>query len=261
MPISIDRLSLWEIAHRWHDVDPSHSKTVADIPLDVKDTLRNLAAEIYYERLYSTLLLERETTHLEAVFRRRWPYFWKKTHYKKSVSDFEQEFKATINNTIVPEFLQSIMIPHWELKYWCKEYDIPFPDFWVRSLLMGGTKAPFPGAIEFTHENDDSSLEFETDATISAEEKPKSDIHSRAAYKRHEPVNQLKRKCVLFSLTQKGSNKQIANRFYASLSDEEKKLVSAPNSERLFSNAISAFKKGAHEDWLKDIPPLNYLQT
>lgn len=39
MAISIDRLSLWEIAHRWHDADPSHSKTIADIPLDVKDTL------------------------------------------------------------------------------------------------------------------------------------------------------------------------------------------------------------------------------
>jgi len=65
MPISIDRLSLWEIAHRWHNADPSHSKTIADIPLEVKDTLRNLAAEVYYEQLYSTLPLEREAENLK----------------------------------------------------------------------------------------------------------------------------------------------------------------------------------------------------
>ena len=56
----MDRLTLWEVAHRWHNFDPTHSQTIEDIPLQVKDTLRNLASEIFDERLYSNLLLKRE---------------------------------------------------------------------------------------------------------------------------------------------------------------------------------------------------------
>ncbi|MDO9270793.1 MAG: hypothetical protein Q7T96_16945 [Methylobacter sp.] len=40
MTINIDRLSFWEIAHRWQNADSSHSKTIADIPLDVKKSGR-----------------------------------------------------------------------------------------------------------------------------------------------------------------------------------------------------------------------------
>jgi hypothetical protein len=252
MTISIDRLSIWEIAHRWHNADPSHSKTIEDIPLEVKDTLRNLAAEVYYELLYSTLPLEREAKNLKPVFKRNWPLFWKKTWYFVPVSHYEKEFCEVMNNRIDPIFLQTIMIPHWELEYWCKEYQIPFPDFWVRSIVMGGNKAPFPGAIEFIPEEEETESELED--AIALGEKAKSENHSRAAHERHKPVNQLKKECVIFSINQKGSNRKIAELFYASLSDDRKRILSADNAIRTLSQAISDYKNDVDHDWLKDIP-------
>jgi hypothetical protein len=257
MTISFDRLSLWEIAHRWHNADPFHSKTIADIPLDVKDTLRNLAAEVYYERLYSSLLLKYEANTHKPVFKRNWPFFWKKTWLHLPVSHYEKEFKAAINNKFDPSFLQSVMISFWELEYWCNEFQIPFPDFWIRSIDRNGTKAPFPGAIVFIQEEDESDSE---DHKFSGE-KFKSEKHSQAAHKSHDKKNQLKRRCVQFSLTEKGSNNQIALRFYDSLSEQEKTLSSAQNAASFYSKAISDYKKGINHYWLEGIPPYQKMQT
>jgi len=60
MALNSDRLTLWELAHRWNGADPHLFDDLASIPLEVKDTLRVLAAETYFERLYSDLLLGRE---------------------------------------------------------------------------------------------------------------------------------------------------------------------------------------------------------
>lgn len=243
MAISIDRLSIWEIAHRWHNVDPSHSKTVADIPLEVKDTLRNLAAEVYYEHLYSDLSLEREAKLMKPVFKRNWPLFWKKTWYGVPASHYAQEFHDVMNNRIDPDFLQSITVPHWELEYWCKEYQIPFPDFWVRSLVMGGTKAPFPGAVEFMHDDENEELESRPNNNIASDDTLKSEDHQRAAYQRHEPVNQLKRECVEYAIKhQNYSNRENARRFYKSL-PVERRILSPDNATRTLSQAISDYKK------------------
>jgi len=254
MSISIDRLSLWEIAHRWHNSDPSHSITIADIPLEVKDTLRNLAAEVYYERLYSTLLVEHEAKHHKPVFKRNWPYFLKKTWLVAPVSYCHKELKAVMNNEIDPVFLQSILIPFCELEYWCKEFQVPFPAFWLRSISHGGSIAAFPGAIEFSEAESDEPDEPESENNATPKKKTKSENHQFAAQQRHAPVNQLKRECVIYSLTQKGSNIQIAKRFYESLPDDRKKILSAGNAIRTLTQAISAYKKGADFDWLKNMP-------
>jgi hypothetical protein len=53
-----------------------------------------------------------------------------------------------MKNRIDPVFLQSIIIPNWKLEYWCKEFQIPFPEFWIKPIVLGGTQAPFPNAVE-----------------------------------------------------------------------------------------------------------------
>lgn len=250
MAISIARLSIWEIAHRWHNADTSHSKTIADIPLEVKDTLRNLTAEVYYENLYSTLPLEREAENgiNKPFFTRNYPYFWKKTWYFVPVSHYTTEFKAVMKNEIDPVFLQSVMIPHWELEYWCKEYQVPFPEFWVRSVAFGGNKAPFPNATEFVQDE-----ESDTNHNEAKDEKTKSENHRHAANVRHEPVNQLKRECVKFSLGKEGSNAEIVKKFLNSLPNERKKILSENNAVRTLSEALSEFKNGADKYWLQGI--------
>ena len=112
MPLNLDRLSLWEIGHRWHDVDPQKSRHPDDIPLAVKDTLRWLAGEIYAERLYSDLYLEREEHATESTL-------FRKKKIKMAISDYHKEFTDCINNgEIDPAFLKAVRVPIWEMEYW-----------------------------------------------------------------------------------------------------------------------------------------------
>lgn len=262
MTISIDRLSLWEIAHRWHNADPSYSISIADIPLEVKDTLRNLASEVYYERLYSTLLLERESKNEEPEFTRQWPYFWKKTWFKNSVGHYSKEFKETMNNRIDPVFLQSVMVPFWELEFWCKEFKVPFPSFWLRSITHRGSIASFPGAIAFKQEESD---EPEPENDISSEHKTesnkntKSEKNRKAALAKHEATYKLKRRCIDFFIAHysdgKFSNDEVARRFYCTLSDDEQKILIPSNGPKTLSTAISEYKRGLEREWLSGIPP------
>ncbi len=246
MTLYIDELSIWEIAHRWHNADPSHSETVKDIPLEVKDTLRNLATEVYHEELYSTLLLEREAERgiLKPYFKRNFPFFWKKTWYFVPVSHYTKEFEAVINNDIDPTFLKSIMIPHWELEYWCRENQIPFPDFWRRSITMEGNEAPSPYFAEFSIDEDNTTIDGE---------KTKSESHQRAAYSRHEPANALKREFIQFAEGRDGSLNKLAGQFYKSLPEEKKKKLIPSNAERTLSQALSKYRRGIKEQWMEGL--------
>ncbi len=245
MTISSDRLSVWEIAHRWHDVDPHCYESLADIPLEVKDTLRNLAAEIYYERLYSDLWLDRETNNHKDELKA-----FRKKGIKKAISDYQTEFNNCIElNDFSPSTFKAIMIPIWELEYWCKEYNIPFPGFWAKSLWQGGERLPFPGSQPV-------STEGKEDCSNSVSEQ-----HRMAALARHEPMYDLKRKCVIFHLAHPElTNAEAARRFYKSLPDEEKKLAPT-NYERTLSEALSEYKNKKDKLWLEGFNPSPPAQT
>lgn len=69
-------------------------------------------------------------------------------------------------------------------------------------------------------------------------------LQQKASRARHEPINQLKRECVLYWIAnQKYSNKEAARRFYQSLSDDKRRLFSESNYEKTLSMAISEFKR------------------
>lgn len=248
MGVIADKLSLWEIAHRWHDVDPDHELAPSAMPLAVKDSVRRLAAEIHAEQLYSTLLLERE--------KRTWEHLGgsHKSLHKPAVSDFQAEFQACIENNVLDRgFLKSIMIPIWELEYWCDEYGVPFPAFWERSATPGlssGAKPESNGGIDADGVNGSAQ---NRDA-IGLE--PVSEQHQQAAHARHEPVYALKREFVQFCLQHPGnSDRQLAERFYRDLSPEKQKSLAPSNAVVTLTRAMSAYRTGKDQRWLRGFKP------
>jgi hypothetical protein len=195
MALNLDKLSLWELAHRWHGYDPHKSDDAREIPLEVKDTLRNLAKEIADESLYSTLLLSREMESQHPMERGmglllRSPW-WRKPR-RTAVEDYAQEWEQCIRHNIIDRaFLEAVEIPYWELEYWCRENHVPMPGFWVRSRSIGGKQFPLPGAQPFDAEKEAGEAPGGDLEGIPANDSLSS--QQKAALARHEPVNQLKR--------------------------------------------------------------------
>lgn len=82
-----------------------------------------------------------------------------------------------------------------------------------------------------------------------------SSLQQKASRARHEPVNQLKRDCVLFWHKNKSlSNNETARRFYHSLTPDRKKLLSPTNAEKTLATAISEFKRKDELQLLGKLP-------
>jgi hypothetical protein len=147
MALNLDKLSLWELAHRWHGYDPHGLGDPRKVPLEVKDTLRILAKEIADESLYSTWRLDREAELIPI--KSAW---WRKPP-RLAVADYREEWDQCIRHNVIDRaFLESVEIPIWELEYWCKENQVPMPEFWVRSRGMRGNQFPLPGTAPFEDE-------------------------------------------------------------------------------------------------------------
>lgn len=266
MALNLDTLTLWEIAFRWHNLDPYQYPNNENIPLHVKDTIRLLAAEVYYERLYSKLLIERESK--DAYYRRKWIFF--KEKYKSSVQDFADEFLACVRDNILDQtFLKSIYIPFWELEYWCNEYHVPFPAFWVKPFILGGNEIPIGDELVKVCAEEgklEQNGDFQTPAAETTGIEKTSEALSQqqeAAYARHKPMHDLKRDCILFWLAhQKFSNNEAARRFYESLPVTSNKVLSESNAARTLAQAISDYKnrgklqeQGKLPHWLSGFNP------
>lgn len=247
MALNLDKLSLWEISFRWHDFDPHQYSDIKDIPLEVKDTLRTLAAEVFYERLYSGLRLQYENT----VGSYRKTGWFTKEKMRLAISDWDKEFHDCMKRNIIdPKFLQSIIIPHWELDYWCKEFDIPFPSFWHEALWLGGEIIPIGNHLYSSRGNNKAGAN-KTKETNDESSDPEPDSRSdsdtsqqrEAAYCRHKPVEELKKECIFYWLEHRSySNLNAATKFYEKLSPEKKGLLSKDNAIRTLTQAVSEYK-------------------
>lgn len=252
MAIQSDRLSLWEIGFRWHDLDPHAYPSVDAIPLEVKDTLRTLAAEVYNERLYSTLRLEREAG-ADYYMRRKQPWFSFKKPPKWALSDYHDEFQDCLErNVIDPAFLKQIVIPIWELEIWCRETETPKPSFWRTPDWLSDANRP-------KEESQTVKVEPETAEKASPIPKNPASQQQQAAHAKYSAGNQLKRDCAVFSLTKPGkSAPQIAGLFHSSLPDTKKRILTKATLEgaiREFRNRGKLNVKGKLPTWLVDFDP------
>ena len=251
MPLYLNRLSPWEIGHRWHDIDPHQSRHPDDIPLVVKDTLRWLAGEIYAERLYSDLYLEREERAAESTL-------FRKKKIKMAISDYNKEFTNCITNgEIDPAFLKAVRVPIWEMEYWCEEYQIDFPAFWVRRPADEGGPSDSHHPDKLSSKATPVEPEISAPVAASPTDEPKHLQQRQAAHQRHEPLYQLKRDAVrLYLQTEKRfSIAETARRFLKIHKGEWEDTLKPSNAEKTIAKAISSYMNGKQEPWLEGFEP------
>ncbi|MBX3617444.1 hypothetical protein [Nitrosomonas sp.] len=118
MLVHVNTLSLWEIAHYWHDCDPRLSST-HQIPLEVRDTL--------------LVLIKTPSKKFSVYVEKRNAYLFKIFRYIQEVctESFLQNLQKSIDNKLFDKRLfNSMLITRNTLACWCIENNEPLPKFW-----------------------------------------------------------------------------------------------------------------------------------
>lgn len=111
-------LSLWEVAHYWHDYDPRISQT-HHLPLKVRDTLLVFSQEFGNSL---SLRVEQKKAYMLEIYQAA-PKFTAR-HYRHS-------FKNAIDKKIFGKrFFSKMYITRSQLARWCISKNEPLPKFW-----------------------------------------------------------------------------------------------------------------------------------
>jgi len=163
-----DVLSIWEIAHRWHDHDPNITDP-EKLPLEVQDTLRFLTRRMAYHDLHSCSIRGVENWTEEAIMSEHEyikrdededPYDPDEYSYedyyqnvsrrvdthRKIVEDFDRCYEGRIYNKKILD--NTFTLKH-RLPKLCDWYEMELPKFW------------FPDGID--HDNPEADKEEEKD--------------------------------------------------------------------------------------------------
>ena len=82
-------LSIWEVAHRWHNVDPNHTDP-QNLPFEVQDALRFLAKAVLSGKMP---LLDEVFTANQTEYR-----YVKREHFVFETEQTPPEFEACAND-------------------------------------------------------------------------------------------------------------------------------------------------------------------
>lgn len=146
-----DALSIWEIAHRWHEHDPNISDPKA-LPLEVQDTLRLLTRKMAYHELSSCsskgvrytidadiedreeIMSHRKNVknlsqgEKDGIYEDYLTYMDNKmTRHNKVIDGFDLCFEQRIYDK---DKLDHSYTLQYDLANLCASYDIKLPDFW-----------------------------------------------------------------------------------------------------------------------------------
>jgi hypothetical protein len=217
IPLSL--LSVWEIAHRWHDVDPDEQQS-ENLPRAVRERARQLLHALTYG-------LHAYDVHGDPLADEEiWFTGVRKSKFGKALE------RHLHQGNYDREFLRSVFILRKEFERWCWRVDEQLPEFW------------------FPYEVDRSKSDSASTATESAAQavvpKSASSVAKQAARKRHEPGNQVKREFCAFWDRSGGKYKsraEAARRFYESL-PKEKKVLAPTNAIRTLTAALSEHLRG-----------------
>lgn len=159
-----DVLSVWEIAHRWHSINPLSEDP---LPVPVQDTLRQLTRALYQHKLtianehgrefgnlmttvdYDEFVLESEDNEeagefdLEAA---RYKAFL--THQQQRIRQHDElvaEFPACFHGQVYERsLLMGRYVTHHALCEFCDKEGIAFPDFWTTEPQSTDDKSKRP---------------------------------------------------------------------------------------------------------------------
>ncbi|MDP2242175.1 MAG: hypothetical protein Q8K18_18715 [Burkholderiales bacterium] len=207
IPLSI--LSVWEISHRWHDIDPVESDP-QKLPRPVRERIRQLLQALTYGLLPYDV-------HGEEIFvDELWFTGIRKNKFGRTL---DRHLHQGIYDK---KFLSTVFILRDEFEKWCWRVNEPLPAFWFQGEVNRW------GAV------------WKDDTPEKVEPKTASAVAKKAAQKRHEPLNQLKQEfCDFWGRGKHQSRAEAARRFYASLPADKKRLLVPSNAERTLTAALS----------------------
>lgn len=244
MLVLVKILSLWEIAHYWHDYDPRLSKT-HQLPLKVRDTLLVLSMS-YSKKL--NIRVEHDKAYLFDIIGRA-PRFTSR-HYRHT-------FKKSIDKKVFGKrFFSNMFLTRSQLAQWCIDNREPLPKFW----FPDNEKHPYDLTSDNLNEEMSAGGRYKlmllyddakkTDSKSSTEQSCTTTVSknaTKAAKIKHAPVNDIKKKFINFY--QAGSveypNKTAAAiHFFDSLNKNEKFLFnSCSTATRTLLKALREHEK------------------
>lgn len=224
MLVHVKTLSLWEVAHYWHDLDPRVSKT-HHLPLKVRDTLLVLSMWCRNKVAYR---IDRDKAFRIEVLKET-PRFTAR-HYR-------QAFRKAIDNKIFGKrFFNNLFISRSQLARLCVSHNEPLPIFW----FPDNEKYPFDATGNLSEE---ISMDGRYELILIYDDAPKSSDEQleeqpivasvssnavKAAKAKHARTNAIKSKFIHFYQTE-GSNfstrTAAAEMYFDSLDEKQEKLL------------------------------------
>lgn len=238
MLVHIKTLSIWEIAHYWHDCDPRKTGTHS-LPLNVRDTLLVLATS-YSKKLF--LRVDKEKLFMLDVYNKS---------ARLTGRHYRHIFKKAIDNKVFGKrFFSNMFITRSQLAHWCIDHKEPMPKFW------------FPDNEKYPYEANDNLQDEITvggryklvllydysEKPIESESQANSGVATvnenaiKAANAKHASTNAIKARYVDFYLShtdQFASKADAARKFFNTLPSKEQLLfVSEESATRTFTAAL-----------------------
>lgn len=134
--VHIKTLSLWEIAHYWHDLDPRES-TTHKLPLKAQNTLRVLSMWCGKKLAYR---VEHDKVYMHEIYSHAPRYTAR--HYRNT-------FKKAIDNKLFgKQFFSRLNISRSQLARLCLQHNEPLPEFW----FPGNESFPYDLTSDLTNE-------------------------------------------------------------------------------------------------------------
>lgn len=239
MLVHIKNLSIWEIAHYWHDCDPRKTGTHS-LPLNVRDTLLVLATS-YSKKLF--LRVDKEKLFMLDVYNKSARLTGR--HYRHT-------FKKAIDNKVFGKrFFSNMFITRSQLAHWCIEHKESMPKFW----FPDNEKFPYQPAGDLQDEitvGGRYKLVLLYDYSEKSNQEPQqphtsgvatvSENAVKAANMKHASTNLIKSRFIDFNLTRAAefsSKAESARIFFDSLESKERLLfVSKESAVRTFTDAL-----------------------
>lgn len=246
MLVHIKNMSLWEVAHYWHDLDPRESKT-HDLPLKVRDTL--LVLSMSYSKKLS-IRVEQDKAYLLEIYNKA---------NRVTSRHYRQTFKKAIDNKVFGKrFYSKMFVSRSQLARWCVKHNEPLPKFW----FPDNDKYPYDADGDISDEITVNGrykvmLLYDDTAKSSGEPSQEQPIVAtvnenavRAANAKHARRNAIKARFIGFYQTE-GTNypskAASAGHFFDTLDEKQEKLLfdSKDTAIRTLLDALRAHLKQA----------------
>lgn len=244
MLVHIKNLSIWEIAHYWHDCDPRKTGTHS-LPLNVRDTLLVLATS-YSKKLF--LRVDKEKLFMLDVYNKS---------ARLTGRHYRQSFKRAIDNKVFGKrFFSNMFITRSQLAHWCIEHKEPMPKFW----FPDNEKFPYETKDQLTDEitvggryklvllyDYSDKPELVSEQLINSGAATVNENAIKAANAKHASTNALKSDFYKFYLSNTdhyASKADSARNFFKSLSFKEQLLfTNEETATRTFTDGLRKFLK------------------